>query len=121
MKQVYKTILVRRKSVIIAFPVKSIVGSLKSCLIVELGSYIGIRYKLTEIFKAIELLGIKPEEYQNTIMVGDRHFDIEGANEVGIGSAGVLYGYGSREELEAAGSGMIIETPEGLIDHNRLM
>ena len=59
-------------------------------------------------------MGITPEEYNNTIMVGDRRFDIEGANEVGIRSAGVLYGYGSREELEDAGAQSIIELPEEL-------
>ncbi len=41
-------------------------------------------------------------------MVGDRRFDIEGAASVGIESIGVLYGYGSREELEAAGAGHIV-------------
>ena len=38
----------------------------------------------------------------DTVMVGDRRFDIEGAAAAGIDSIGVLYGYGSREELEAA-------------------
>jgi phosphoglycolate phosphatase len=37
---------------------------------------------------------------QETIMVGDRKYDIIGAKENGIDSIGVLYGYGSEEELE---------------------
>lgn len=36
------------------------------------------------------------------LMVGDRHFDITGAKEVGIDSVGVLYGCGSEEELKKA-------------------
>ncbi|MCI0502242.1 MAG: HAD-IA family hydrolase [Fusobacteria bacterium] len=37
-----------------------------------------------------------------TIMIGDRDHDVMGAKENGIVSAGVLYGYGSKEELLAA-------------------
>lgn len=45
--------------------------------------------------------GITPE---NAIMVGDRKYDVEGARMLGIGCVGVLYGYGSREELTACGA-----------------
>ncbi|MDR3113998.1 MAG: HAD hydrolase-like protein [Treponema sp.] len=37
-----------------------------------------------------------------TIMIGDRKYDILGAHKNGIDSIGVLYGYGSKEELEQA-------------------
>ncbi len=40
---------------------------------------------------------------ERIIMVGDRDHDIYGAKENGIESLGVLYGYGSREELKKAG------------------
>ena len=43
------------------------------------------------------------------VMVGDRHHDIDGAKRNGISSIGVLYGFGSREELEAAGTDYIAE------------
>jgi phosphoglycolate phosphatase len=33
-------------------------------------------------------------------MVGDRKYDIIGANKNGIDAIGVLYGYGTKEELE---------------------
>lgn len=36
----------------------------------------------------------------NIVMVGDRKHDLIGARETGIDSIGVLYGYGSRDELE---------------------
>ena len=35
-------------------------------------------------------------------MNGDRRFDIEGAAAAGMESIGILWGYGSREELEKA-------------------
>lgn len=38
----------------------------------------------------------------NTVMVGDRKYDVEGASYHGIRSIGVLYGYGSEEELKNA-------------------
>lgn len=47
----------------------------------------------------------------SAIMVGDRAQDIRGARSNGLGSVGVLWGYGSREELEQAGADRIIELP----------
>ena len=38
------------------------------------------------------------------VMVGDRRHDIYGAHANGLEAIGVLYGYGSREELSAAGA-----------------
>ena len=45
------------------------------------------------------------------IMIGDRDNDILGAKACGIASIGVLFGYGSREELADAGADYIAETP----------
>jgi phosphoglycolate phosphatase len=47
-------------------------------------------------------------EKASTIMVGDRSYDILGAKENGIDSAGVLYGYGSESELEEAEATYIV-------------
>ena len=47
----------------------------------------------------------------DTLMVGDRKYDVEGAAENGVACMGVLYGYGSREELERAGAICLAETP----------
>ena len=38
----------------------------------------------------------------NAIMIGDRAIDVSAAHQNGLASAGVLWGYGSRSELEAA-------------------
>ena len=48
------------------------------------------------------------------VMVGDRLHDMEGAMENGIASIGVLYGFGSEDELINAGAGQIAETVEEL-------
>lgn len=50
----------------------------------------------------------------SAIMVGDRAYDVIGARENGINCVGVLYGYGSREELEQAGAADIAENVEEL-------
>lgn len=42
------------------------------------------------------------------VMIGDRCYDIEGAKKCGLESIGVLYGYGDRQEMEAAGAGHIV-------------
>ncbi len=46
-------------------------------------------------------------EKEKALMVGDRHFDINGANGAGIESVGVTFGYGSCEELKNAGATFI--------------
>ncbi len=53
-------------------------------------------------------------DLSRTIMVGDRHHDIDGAHETGLAAIGVLYGYGSREELTAAGADHIAEDLQAL-------
>jgi len=48
---------------------------------------------------------------QDCMMVGDRKHDVIGATRCGILCTGVLYGYGSREELIQAGAIRLAETP----------
>lgn len=57
---------------------------------------------------------LKISDTSEMIMVGDRHHDIEGAAHHGIDSLGVLFGYGSREELCGAGATYIAETVEDI-------
>lgn len=42
---------------------------------------------------------LSPASLDTCIMIGDRKFDVIGAHKNGIKCIGVLYGYGSREEL----------------------
>ena len=54
------------------------------------------------------LAGSNITDRGTALMIGDRKYDILGAKTVGIDSAGVLYGYGDRAELEAAGADYIL-------------
>lgn len=49
------------------------------------------------------------------VMIGDRLHDVEGAQAVGIDSIGVLWGFGSREELESEGATHIAEAAEDIL------
>lgn len=51
---------------------------------------------------------------EKTIMVGDRSHDILGAKKCSLKSLGVLYGFGSLDELKNAGADYIAETPKEL-------
>lgn len=65
----------------------------------------GKRHTKTDVIRYVmEENSLDPAQ---TIMVGDRRHDIEGAKNMGIASIGVLYGFGSRAELEAAGADYI--------------
>lgn len=55
----------------------------------------------------------KLEDCKNRcILIGDRKYDIQGAHAAGIKCAGILWGFGSREEFEEYGADCILETPE---------
>ncbi len=55
---------------------------------------------------AMKRMGMK--NASGAVMIGDRMHDIVGAKKNGMESIGVLYGYGSRQELEEAGAGHIV-------------
>jgi phosphoglycolate phosphatase len=46
-----------------------------------------------------------------TLMIGDRKYDIEGAKKNECSAAGVTYGYGSAEELTTAGADYLCHSP----------
>ena len=50
----------------------------------------------------------------HSLMVGDRRHDISGAHAVGMRGLGVLWGYGSRDELETAGADRLVDSPADL-------
>jgi phosphoglycolate phosphatase len=66
-------------------------------------------YKHEIIHYALEKLGALHEK-KSAVMIGDRHYDITGAAKTGITSVGVLYGYGTREELAEHGADYIAES-----------
>lgn len=73
------------------------------------GSKDGSRERKADVIEyALESCGM--EDKENVLMVGDRKYDVRGAAEAGVECMGVLYGFGSRQELEMAGADYIAET-----------
>jgi phosphoglycolate phosphatase len=50
----------------------------------------------------------------DAVMIGDRHFDIDGAVANQVRGFGVLWGFGTRAELELAGASAVAATPDEL-------
>lgn len=46
-----------------------------------------------------------------TVMIGDRSYDMAGARRNGVPACGVLWGYGTRTELEGAGARCCFKEP----------
>ena len=73
------------------------------------------RKSKTEIISAaLKNMGCTDKE--KALMVGDRYFDIDGADGAEIDSVGVLYGYGNEEEFKQHGATYIIEKATDLLD-----
>lgn len=62
------------------------------------------------------VLAREPIAPARAVMVGDRRHDIAGAHANGMRGIGVLWGYGSRAELEAAGADAMVSAPLELPD-----
>jgi phosphoglycolate phosphatase len=73
----------------------------------------GHRSKKAEVIRFC-LDTIDRDHKRNAVMVGDRKYDVIGAQEVSIDSIGVLWGYGSQEELESAKATMLAGSIEEL-------
>lgn len=65
-----------------------------------------ISAKADVIALALRKTGALPE---NSLMVGDRFYDVEGAHACGVRCVGVLCGFGSRAEFEDCGADFIAE------------
>lgn len=69
--------------------------------------------KAETLRQTLELLGdVDPAA---AVMVGDRRSDVAAGQAVGTRTVGVLWGYGSRDELEAAGADVLLEHPAELV------
>lgn len=67
------------------------------------------RNKKADIIRyALESCGIAKS---SAVMIGDRKHDMIGAKENGLDSIGVLYGYGTYDELKTAGATMLAAEP----------
>ena len=70
-------------------------------------------HKVEVIRHALSEMGIN--DTSRCLMIGDRMHDILGAKKAGMDCMGVLYGYGSREELEEYGADYIAERVEDIV------
>ena len=61
---------------------------------------------------ALASLGAEASE---SVMVGDRLHDVNGASEHGVKCIGVTYGYGTREELCNAGAYTTVDPPLDIV------
>lgn len=75
----------------------------------------GSRTKKEDVI-AYALQQCKQVDVSEILMIGDRKFDILGAKKFGIDSAGVLFGYGEKQELEDAGATYLIERPKDIAE-----
>lgn len=62
---------------------------------------------------ALKIAAVDPSK---TLMIGDRSHDIVGAKNNGMQAIGVLYGYGSKDELIGAGALHVCATPQAILD-----
>jgi phosphoglycolate phosphatase len=67
--------------------------------------------KAEMIAQALSDFAVAPEQ---AAMIGDRHFDIEGARANGVRAIGVTWGFGSIAELRDAGAHAIAHAPQEL-------
>lgn len=75
----------------------------------------GIRSNKGDLIAHIlETENIEPEQ---AIMIGDRSHDILGARRNGVRSIGVLWGYGSHDELAQAGADTIHDSIDSVVAH----
>jgi phosphoglycolate phosphatase len=76
----------------------------------------GTRENKSEIIaECLRLFELDPDgDLSETVMVGDRKYDIEAANAAGLPNIAVSYGYGSEEELSKAGAMVIAGTVKEL-------
>jgi phosphoglycolate phosphatase len=74
------------------------------------------RNKKADVIKyALDLANIK--DVSEALMIGDRDQDMIGAALNSLDSLGVLYGYGSKEELESAGATFVAESVEDILQY----
>ncbi len=69
--------------------------------------------KLDLFAHGLAVIGVEGER---AVMVGDRVYDIQGAQANGMKALGVSYGYGGLAELQEAGADTIISDPQKLAE-----
>ena len=72
------------------------------------------RHKKDVIKHALDQLDWRDDGQGNAVMIGDRDVDIRGGQALGLSTIGVVWGYGSVEELIEANPDALAENPDGV-------
>jgi phosphoglycolate phosphatase len=86
--------------------------------VIEGPSLAEIEPKTVTVRRALDGLALTPGA--SAPLIGDRLHDIEAAHANGLRAIGVLWGFGTEEELRAAGADALVALPEQLPDAVRL-
>jgi len=74
-----------------------------------------ISTKIQVLHDVMHRLGIDKKD--EVVLIGDTKYDAEGAKEAGIGCIGITYGFGTREELNEAGTVFICDTLREAVEY----
>lgn len=103
------------KPIEVALPILNDLGVTDRFAFISGSTLAGERpHKIDVIRYALEQLSVS--DLSQVVMIGDRHYDIDGAKIAGIDSIGVLYGYASENELSNAGADALALTAADLLD-----
>ena len=75
----------------------------------------GTRNEKWEVIEHV-LSSMSITDRASVLMIGDRKNDVAGAHKTGLKCMGILWGYGSEEELRTAGADFIAHTPQEAAD-----
>ena len=71
----------------------------------------GLRAKKEEAITAVlETFGLTGDRKREALMIGDRKYDVAGAQKCGLACVGVYYGYGEPGEVGQAGAAVTVDT-----------
>ena len=109
-----KLVIATSKPEPMAIYVMQVNGFLDLFDVVSGATFDGVRRTKEDVLKhAINLL--KPTNLEECVLIGDSKSDAIGANFMGMDCVGVLYGFGTQEELEQNGVVSVVDTPEDLL------
>ena len=93
---------------------KNLLGTFIADLVLQILSFVagaelnGARNDKVDVLRyALQETGA---DVSHSLMVGDRFHDVVGGHAVGMKTVGVLYGYGSRQELESVHADYICQS-----------
>jgi phosphoglycolate phosphatase len=67
------------------------------------------------------ILAVENIDAQAAVMVGDRHYDMVGAQQNGVSAIGVTWGFGTEQELVEAGAIGLCKKPQALANQAKLL